>query len=337
MSHVDHIKKNKERLITRFQILRLIREWFSARGFMEVETPLIVRLPGQEPHLHPISVRVRDERGEEFVGYLHTSPEYTMKKMLAAGFDKIFSLGKVFRDRESFGGIHNPEFTMLEWYRAGADYRALIDDIDDIVNYLVKELKQIRLLPHDFVCQTSQRAHMRELWQKHVGINLDYYLTRATMHKLCEDRGYKPLADEPYEDLFYRIFLNEIEPKFERSRLTIAHHYPLPMAALSRNSSKDTGYAERVEAYFGSMELANGFSELTDSGEQRQRLEAERDTRSTTGKTVFDLDEEFLSALTVMPASAGMALGVDRLAQILTGCQNIDDVLVLPMSKLLSS
>lgn len=334
MNHVNHIQANRQELDQRFAITRAVREWFWQQGFTEVETPLILRLPGQEPYLSPMSVSVHNERGETFTGFLHTSPEYTLKKMIAAGYQKIFALGKVFRDQESFGGTHNPEFTMIEWYRAGKDYTALIDDVEHLFDYLLGEKAGLQLeADKDW---RFQRFHMRELWQKFVGVNLDEYLDQASMHALCVARGFTPSTDEAYEDLFYRIFLNEIEPKLAGLGVVAIHHYPLPMAALSRPSAIEPGYAERVEIYVDGIELANGFSELTDGREQQARLEAEQQLRAKLGKTTFAIDPEFIDAVNAMPPTAGIALGIDRLVMALVGCQNINSVLVLPASELFS-
>lgn len=328
MRHVSHIDKNKKNLELRAQIIRLIREFFWSQGFLEMETPLLLRLPGQEPYLNPMRVILHDERGCEFAAYLHTSPEYALKKMLAAGFDRIFSLGKAFRDRESFGGEHNPEFTMIEWYRSHADMFAIMDDCEALIYHIIQSLE-----PNDKI-ENFERLHMRDAWQKYAGVNLDDFLEREAMFNLCVQKGYSPDASEPYEDLFYRIFLNEIEPHLGRERPTIVHHYPARMAALSRLSPDDPRYAERFELYAGGLELANCFSELTDAAEQRRRLEGEREQRRALGKEIFDIDDEFIEAVGDMPPSAGIALGVDRLVQLFAGCRNIDDVILLPASQL---
>lgn len=343
MSHVTDLATKKTILEARFVIIKAIRAWFDQAGFTEVDAPILLRLPGQEPYLSPMRLNVHNERGEEVTGYLHTSPEYALKKMLSAGFDKIFSLGKVFRDYESFGGTHNPEFTMIEWYRANSDFYALMDDVENLFWFTIEEngkgkMKDKRWKitlpsknPSSFI---FQRIHMRDLWKEYVEINLDEYLTREKMLVLCKARGFNPNENESYEDLFYRIFLNEIEPKLANRGGVIVHHYPLPMASLSRPSEKEIGYAERVEVYVNGLEIANGFSELTDAVEQRRRLEEEQKRRQELGKDVFPIDEDFIEAVGLMPPSAGIALGVDRLVQIITGCQNIDDVIPLPASLL---
>ena len=336
MNHVEHIVKNKRHLELRAQVIRLIREFFWSQDFLEMETPLLLQLPGQEPHLNPMRVSLHNERGEEFVGYLHTSPEYTLKKMLAAGFEKIFYVCKVFRDRESFGGTHNPEFTMIEWYRGNADMFAIMDDCELLIPYIQEQLqKHANYEKYEITkYEKFERLHMREAWQNYAGVNLDEHLEREKIFELCVKKGYTPNPREPYEDLFYRIFLNEIEPHLGKERPTIVHHYPKPMAALCKMSETDPNYAERFELYIDGLELANAFGELTDKKEQLRRLEADQAQRQALGKEVFDIDKEFVEAVGQMPPSGGIALGIDRLVQLFTGCQNIDDVLSLPASKL---
>lgn len=327
MSHTYHIAKNKKNLELRFTILKLIREWFWSQNFIEVETPLIIKLPGQEPNLSPMKINIHDERGEEFPSYLHTSSEYTMKKMLSAGFENIFYLGKCFRNKESFGGTHNPEFTMLEWYRVEENYYKLMDDVENLLHFIQERLKIEDLRFKNFI-----RIEMKQLWQKYVGVNLDDYLETNKMYELCKSFGYNASEDETYEELFYRIFLDKIENKLIEP--TIVYNYPAQMASLSKLSDEDFRYAERFEIYINGIELANAFSELTDANEQLKRLEEEREERKKLGVDVYDVDKEFIDALKTMPESAGIALGVDRLIMILGGCKNINDVITLPASKL---
>jgi len=346
MSHTKHITRNKDHLQARADILHHIREFFWQKGFQEVETPLLVRLPGQEPYLSPIKLSVHSDKKISHDMYLHTSPEYTMKKMLGSGFGNIFSLCKTFRDYESFGGTHNPEFTMLEWYRVGGTMFDLMDDVEELLKVLLAKIEKLEAcLPVGKVgggkretgngepVSGFKRLSMKDLWQQTIGINLDDYLAPSTMFTLCKQRGYNVQDDESYEDLFYRIFLNEIEPTLLEGTYII-HHYPAPMAALAKMSETAQGYAERFEVYINGMEIANAFTELTDADEQFKRLEAEQHLRKQLGKDIFDIDMDFIEALRHIPPCAGIALGIDRLAQVLLGVKNIDDVLVLPMSKM---
>ena len=283
-------------------------------------------MPGQEPYLSPVEVTIHDDRKKKYQAFLHTSPEYTMKKLLAAGFENIFSLGKTFRDYESFGGTHNPEFTMLEWYRVGADMFDIMYDVESLFTFLQNQISTLQ-------SPIFIRVSMKELWQKTIHVNLDNYLTQSTMFHLCTERGYDVENNESYEDLFYRIFLNEIELTLSDGA-HIIYNYPAPMAALAKLSETNHGYAERFEVYIDGMEIANAFSELTDAEEQLQRLKEEQALRKRLDKTVYNIDMDFIDAVGKLPTCAGIALGVDRLVQVLTGCKDIDDVLVLPSSKL---
>jgi len=339
-SHVLKISERKKILQKRFFILKKIREFFDKQGFTEIEAPLIVKYPGQEPNIEPMAITVHDENGQEFVGYLHTSPEYTMKKMLAAGFDKIFFLGKTFRDYESFGGHHNPEFTMIEWYRLGVDYKKIMDDAEALTKFLSKELKNSKFKfidkkLFDFINQNWQRISVKQLFAKYAHVDLDKYLTERKMTELCRKLKIKFSANERFEELFYRVFLEKIEPHLGFDKPTIVYNYPAPMAALSKICQKDKRYAERFEIYFRGLELANAYSELTSAKEQETRLKKERVIRSYSKKQVYDLDKNFIDALKIgLPECAGIALGVDRLIMALTGCEEINNMLTLGMKDL---
>lgn len=326
MSHTTHLLISKAALDKRFAIIKAVREWFWNQGFTEVEAPILLAAPDQEPTLTIMKTAVLNERGESFSAYLHTSPEYTMKKMLAAGFAEIFYLGKVFRNQESFGGTHNPEFTMVEWYRPKVDFFAIMTDVENLCASVLEKMNQPQW--------KFSRYHMRDLWQKFVGVNLDDYLSLEAMRSLCKLRGYNPAPDEGYEDVFYRIFLNEIEPKLVEMGAVIIHHYPLPMAALSRQSVKEPGYAERFEVYIKGIELANAYSELTGADEQRARLTTEKNKRIALGKDLFPIDEDFIEAVGQMPEAAGIALGIDRLVQAVLDIGNINAVLPLSAKNL---
>jgi lysyl-tRNA synthetase class 2 len=302
------------RLLAREQVIDGIRAFFKARGFHEVETPLLVAHPGMEPHLEVFKTELVTARGTRADAYLTTSPEYAMKKLLAAGLERIFQLCKAFRNREEVSAGHNPEFTILEWYRANADYTALMDDCEA----LLEELSEGRIKG------PFERISVEEAFRRHAGVEL------ADLDAMVG-------ADTTWEQAFHLVLLNDVEPNLGRERPTILYDYPVRLAALARAKPSDPRYAERFELYAGGLELGNAFSELVDPVEQRRRLEAEREERIESGRTVYDLDEDFLRALEVgIPPSAGIAVGVDRLIRLLTNAPAIRDVLWFPADEVFS-
>ena len=307
-------------LAARHKIKRALRDYFDAEGFLEIDMPLLVR--GTTPDAEVPSFRVEDR-------YLVTSCEYQIKRMEIGGFDKLYTLTQNFRAKDH-GAYRNPEFTMLEYYRTEADMFVLMDDLDQMLNFIIKNCSGI----FNFQFSIFKRISMKDLWQKTININLDEYLTREKMWELCKEKKYNVENPESYEELFYRIFLQEIEPKLKDMGVVIVYNYPAKMASLSKLSEINPNYAERFEVYIDGLELANAFSELTNKDEQLKRLQEEQKERERQGKKVYKIDMEFIEAVGQMPNSAGIALGVDRLVQVLTSCQNIDSVLTLPSSKL---
>lgn len=288
------------RLLARERVVDGIRAFFKARGFVEVETPLLVAHPGMEPHLEVFKTELVTAGGRRADAYLTTSPEYAMKKLLGAGLPRIFQICKAFRNREETSAGHNPEFTVLEWYRTGVDYRAIMDDCEELLSALG--------LPGPV-----ERITVEEAFRRYAGVEL---------------AAIEATDDTSWEQAFHLILLNQVEPHLAR---TILYDYPIQLAALARPKPTDPRFAERFELYVGGLELGNAFSELTDPVEQRRRLLAEREERIANGRTVYDLDEDFIRALEVgLPPSAGIAVGVDRLVMLLTGAPAIRDVLWFP-------
>ena len=229
--------------------------------------------------------------------------------------------------------MHNPEFTMIEWYRTSCDMFKIMEDVEELFMSVAKELKRHKKqISRDKI--VFKKIHMKDLWKEILDIDLDEYLNREKMYELCVEKKYNVEESESYEELFYRIFLNEVEPRLVQMGGVIIHHCPAQMADLSKLSDEDPRYAERFEVYVDGTEIANAFSELTDGEEQLKRLKEEQKERKRLGREVYDIDMEFIEALDQMPKSAGIALGVDRMVQVLLGCKNVDDVLSLPMSKI---
>ncbi len=354
--------KNNQRLKTvyqkRVEIIRLIREFFWSQNFVETDTPIAVHYASQEPYLNPITITIHDPHGKGEKFYLHTSPEYALKKLLAAGFEKIFELTKCFRDYESFGGNHNTEFTMLEWYRAPGTYQEIMEDTEKMFKFVGEKfspeanqpwtgkIKELRYKDYKIdISGKWDRISMKEVWQKYVGVNLDEYvgglsaLGGKDLKDLVIERGYQVDADDAYEDLFFKIFLNEIELKLGLERPVFIYDYPAQMASLSRLCNHDPRYAERVECYIGGLELSNGFGELTDADEQLRRLEKDRELRVKLGKENWPVDPDFIAALrsgigtggsprqSSEGTAAGIALGVDRMVLLFTGAKDINEVM----------
>lgn len=343
--------KDNPRLIkiyeTRCQIIRLIREWFWARDFIETQTPLALRFPGQEPYLNPIPVKFVEPSGQTSAFYLHTSPEYSLKKLLAAGFSKIFEITKTFRNNEDFRGLHSPEFTIMEWYRAPGRYQDFMDDLENLFKFIGQKLgietvsyrgRSVGIMP------AWERATMRAVWQKYLGVNLDDLLARADIKKYAENLGFAVAAEDAYEDIFFKIFLNKIEPQLGQERPIFIYDYPAILTSLSRPCPADPRYAERAELYIAGLELCNGFGELTDPIAQKQQLERDRALREKLGKPTWPVDPDFIAALESgipadsvkagLPAStsrsegaAGVALGLDRVVLLFTGAKDINEVI----------
>ena len=321
-------------LLTRGRIKTGLRAFFEDQGFTEVECGVLVASPGNETHLHAFRTERRGPDGIAHAAFLHTSPEFAAKKLLAAGETKIFEFARVFRNREG-GRRHAPEFTMLEWYRARAPYEAVIEDALALVR-LAAEIAGAKTLRHqDCACDPFAEAEwltVADAFTRYAGIDLLATLTadgapdRAALARVC---GFAAAADEDWSDIFSKI-LTAIEPKLGAGCLTILHEYPRPEAALARVSPRDPKVAERFELYGCGVELANGFGELTDAAEQRIRLDAEMVKKVRLYGERYPLDEDFLAALAQMPPASGVALGFDRLVMLATGAPHIRDVLWTP-------
>ena len=302
----------------------LIRSFLRARSYLEVETPLMVASPDIEPTLTPFETTVKTPEGKSYLAGLITSPEYSMKKLLGMGAQKIFTLTKVFRNMESFGGIHNPEFTMLEWYTQGEDMFACMNETE----LLVRET----FTAFGSDAGIIERKSVNELFVELIGVDLSV-ATQQELIDACIRLNVHIDDSDSESDLFYRLFLSKIEPTFS-DRNIFVYNYPKYQAALAR-LTPDGKFGERFELYYNGVELCNAFTELTDPIEQRKRFEEETKTRIEQGKTVFPIDEDLLSLLaSVRNPSFGNALGVDRLLMVATGKKSLEDVLPFSGRKL---
>jgi lysyl-tRNA synthetase class 2 len=316
--HTERLAARLPYLRRRALITAATRAFFTSRGYMEVETPYAVPAPGEEVHLHPY-------RLEPTGLYLHTSPEFAMKKLLAGGAGKIFQLARVWR-HEPASPTHAAEFTMLEWYAPGATMDDLIAEIRD---YLAAVLPPaFTYAGHDICLASAGRLTVAEAFARFVGA--DILATARDAPALAAASGAVLRAGETWEDLFFRLLLARVEPNIGRTGPTFLTHWPAAQAALARRDPADPRVAERFELYVAGLELANAFVELTDAAEQRARFIEDRARRAALGGPFWPMDEDFLAAVARMPPCAGIALGFDRLVMLATGATRIQDVTWLP-------
>jgi lysyl-tRNA synthetase class 2 len=325
-------------LLARGRITDAVRAWFRARDFVEVETAILQPSPGNETHLHAFATELHDPGGARAPLYLHTSPEFACKRLLAAGERRIFTFARVFRNRER-GALHHPEFTMLEWYRANEPYETLVDDCAALLAVAAEAAGTPSFSFRGRVCdpQTApERLSVAEAFVRFAGIDLMTTLTpepdRTRIATAAQAAGIRVADDDTWSDVFSRVLVERIEPQLGVGRPTILDDYPSVEAALSRRKASDPRLAERFELYACGIELANAFGELTDPAEQRRRFAAEMAEKERIYGERYPVDEDFLAALAVMPPASGIALGFDRLAMLAAGAPTIEHVLWTPVA-----
>lgn len=305
-----------------------LRRFFADQGYEEVETPILIPAPGMEPHITAFEVPFVPETdvGSRRTLYLHTSPEYAMKRLLADGMGPIFQLARVFRNGE-VSGHHNPEFTLLEFYRPHADYHRIMEELEGA---LEAADAAVGSGTGPFSRRPYERLTVRDAVMRETGIDLRVAHDGPRLRQAALEAGIRVGDAQSFEDVFFHLFLQKVEGTLGRGRPTFLIEYPASMASLSRLKREDPTVAERVELYLDGVELANGFSELVDPQEQRSRLEEERTFRGTSGRPQYPLDERFLEAVGRMPPSGGIAVGLDRVLMLLLGAASIDEVLLFP-------
>jgi elongation factor P--(R)-beta-lysine ligase len=323
-------------LAARSAITRAVRAWFDEQGFVEVETSILQISPGNETHLHAPRTELNRADGGRETRYLRTSPEFACKKLLAAGEPKIFEFARVFRDRER-GDLHLPEFTMLEWYRADADYDAVIADSIVVIAHAAQATGVGRF---SFRGRSADPFAEPELltvaaaFERFAGIDLlatveEGQGDRARLAAAAEGRV-RITDDDTWSDIFSKVLVEHVEPNLGQGRLTVLFEYPVPEAALARTKLSDPRVAERFEVYACGVELANGFGELTDAREQRRRFTQAMDEKQRRYGERYPLDEDFLDAVAKMPQATGVALGFDRLVMLASGALRIEQVVWTP-------
>jgi lysyl-tRNA synthetase class 2 len=330
LSEQSRLRARQPALFARAKVLRELRRYFEAQDFVEVETPARVLAPGQELHLDAIPA------GEG--RHLITSPEYHMKRLVAGGMERIVQFCRCFRAEED-GPFHQPEFTMIEWYRAGGTLDELMLDCESMVEIAARAAgtwpsvavpaprrSAFASLAIDLQ-SPFERVSVRQLLEEYANLKLRGDESSAEMRALARQAGCSVSADAAWDDVFYQIFLDCIEPHLGTTQPTFVFDWPKPLGALARSKPRDPLTVERFELYAGGIELANAFGELTDAVEQRRRFVEESEARRTRGKAVYPIDEKLLTALETMPPTSGIALGFDRLLMLVLGAAEIRDVL----------
>ena len=319
----------------RSRIIQAVRSFFISHSYLEVDPPYLTPYPTLDSNIHSMETRFNDEAGNGHPLFLHTSPEHAMKKLLAAGADRIFFLGKVFRDRERTL-LHNPEFSMVEWYRTEATYRDIQNDAQELICTIAREVlstqhllyqgKKIDLTP------PWDSINLSDLFDQKIGIDIKEAQTLESLKEAAASCNIRFQPDDDWDTLFFRLFLEKIEPELGHPTPSFVLDYPLRMGLMAKRKEDNPEWVERVELYIAGLELANGYSELLDTEEQKRRFEEEQKKKMTELHKLYPVDTELLSALeTGIPPSAGMALGVDRLVMLFTDKKDIQDVLLFPL------
>jgi lysyl-tRNA synthetase class 2 len=332
------LKSIADRVLPRARTLirAALREWFEARDFVEVEAAILQASPGNRGAPARVWTEQISPAGDSR-RYLHTSPEFACKKLLAAGEPRIFEFARVLRNRER-GALHHPEFTMLEWYRAREPYDTLMADCAAPLALAARAVDARQFSFRDRRADpfaAPERVTVAQAFERYAGIDLRRTLTgdaidRDALAHQAQNQRIRIAADDTWSDIFSRVLIERIEPNLGIGGPTILDEYPVVEAALARRKPSDPRVAERFELYVWGVELANGFGELTDAAEQRRRFEAEMDEKERLHGERYPIDEDFLAALAVMPPASGIALGFDRLVMLATGAHRIEQVIWTP-------
>ncbi|MCJ7826414.1 EF-P lysine aminoacylase EpmA [Patescibacteria group bacterium] len=357
------------RYFFREKVIKEIRSFFDTQGFHEVETPTLIGHPPAESYLELFSTVLLDRKRRATPMYLTTSPEASLKKLMAAGIGNCYSITKSFRNTETGSSTHNPEFTILEWYRVGANYKDIMEDCEKLILHLSSVIPSTTEGSHDptrsrippalklrrtgkcgmtqktFMYQNHvidltppwERISVSEAFQKWAHADLEKFFDIETARGVCRNKGYAVNPENTWEELYNQIFLNEIEPHLGKDKPIILYDYPFLMAALAaKKKDADPRYVERFELYVGGLEIGDCCSELTDPIEQEKRFVNETKEIMRLGKTAYEYDKEFIEALKLgLPPCAGIAIGIDRLLMLLTNTTKIADTLFFPLEDLL--
>ncbi len=340
------IKANQELLpqyLMREKVIDVIREFFKSKQFHEAQTPVLVPVPSIEPNLEVFKTELTTSLQKKRSAFLIMSPEYSLKKLLAAGIGNVFEITRCFRNEEEASRQHNPEFTMLEWYRTEADYLEIMDDFEALFIRIIQVTQPQADLTHweyqgEYYDLSSpwERISVAEAFERFAHIDVETLLSKSQLLVVGKEKGYRVDETTTWEQMFYQIFFNEIEPSLKNSgKPTFIYDYPLSQASLARKKQRDPRFAERFEVYLAGLELGNCFSELVDAPEQRSRFEADLQARKTLDKTDYPIDEDLLAALeSGLPQVAGIAVGVDRLIMLAANVDSVAETLFFPANEL---
>lgn len=302
--------KTIDKILVREKVIDSIRKFFKDRNFHEVFTPIMVPIPSIEPNLEVFKTELRTSKGQTREGFLIMSPEFSIKKLLSEGIGSCFEITKAFRNEEEVSRLHNPEFTMLEWYRVGANYFDVMKDFEDLFVEIIGSEKMSYLGELYDLKRPWPRVRVSEAFKKYAGVDV------------------LKASDED----FYKIFFNNIEPELAKSHKPyFIYDYPISQASLSRPSKEDPRFAERFEVFLAGLELGNCFSELTDPKIQKDRFEKDLEERKQMGKSIYPIDDELIFALEKgLPEVSGIAVGVDRLIMLVADVPEISDIINYP-------
>jgi elongation factor P--(R)-beta-lysine ligase len=335
----DQYAGRRGRLAARAQVTKFVRRWFDANGFIEVQPAALQASPGNETHLHGFRTALILPDGSPRDAYLHTSPEFAMKKLLAAGETQIYALTNVFRNRERTA-LHAPEFAMLEWYRTDAPLERLVEDcvaLTALAAHVAGAKAFVFSGREASPFEPPERLTVRDAFRRHAGLDIYDSLPiggrpdTRTLARQARDSGLRVAPDDDWSDIFSRLLSERVEPKLGIGRPTVLHAYPASEAALARLDPDDPRIAERFEFYCCGVELANAFHELTDPAEQRRRFMADMEEQKRIYGASAPIDEDFLLALAEMPEASGAALGFDRLVMLATGAESVESVQWTPV------
>ncbi len=320
----------------RERVIKKVRSFFDQQGFHEVETPILIEHPPAESYLEVFETTVLDRQRNPSKVYLSTSPEVALKKLLVAGIGNCYSITKSFRNMETQSNLHNPEFTILEWYRVGVDYKDIMRDCENLFLHIAEGNSTLQFQGKTIdISPPWERITIKDAFLRWADVDFEAFLEENNARDIAKRKGYTVSGDNSWEELYNQIFLNEIEPRLGYPKPTIVYEFPGSMGALARKKPDDPRYAERFEFYIAGLELGDCYRELTDPVEQEDRFKKELEAIRWQGKTVYEYDHDFIDALREgLPECSGIAVGLDRVIMLFANVSRIQDTLFFPWGEI---